>query len=183
MPVELDLLKLVCHRLEQSSIPYMLTGSVASNFYAVPRMTRDIDIVIELQHPDVDKLFHLFQDEFYISKNAIAEALEYEGMFNAIHNESVFKVDFIIRKSAHYRNAEFQRKQRILFDDMHIWIVAPEDLIISKLCWAKSASSEMQLNDVQNLLRTVRNLDEDYIHKWVQTLALDEIYKKVKTDA
>ena len=44
---ELELLKLVCQRLEEAGIAYMLTGSLAANFYAVPRMTRDIDIVIE----------------------------------------------------------------------------------------------------------------------------------------
>jgi len=49
MPEELEILKEVCRRLETSKIPYMITGSTASNFYAVPRMTRDIDIVIEIK--------------------------------------------------------------------------------------------------------------------------------------
>ena len=34
----------------------MLTGSMALNFYAVPRMTRDLDIVIELEMSDAAKL-------------------------------------------------------------------------------------------------------------------------------
>ena len=46
MSDEIDILKLVCQCLEQVDIPYMLTGSFAANFYAVPRMTRDIDIVM-----------------------------------------------------------------------------------------------------------------------------------------
>lgn len=48
MSIELDVLKIVCHKLNTGNIPYMLTGSFAANFYAVPRMTRDIDIVIEI---------------------------------------------------------------------------------------------------------------------------------------
>ena len=146
-------------------------------------MTRDIDIVIELQELEADKVFHLFHHDFYISKSSIAEAIQYEGMFNIIHNDSVFKIDFIIRKSAVYRNAEFQRKQCIQLDKVPIWIVAPEDLIISKLCWAKESASEMQLNDVQNLLKTVQGLDKAYIHNWVEALGLSQVYKRVNYDA
>ena len=45
---ETEVLKLVCKTLDESNIPYMLTGSFAANFYATPRMTRDIDLVIEI---------------------------------------------------------------------------------------------------------------------------------------
>ena len=47
MSDELDVLKSVAARLGEAGIPYMVTGSMAANFYAVPRMTRDIDLVVE----------------------------------------------------------------------------------------------------------------------------------------
>lgn len=146
-------------------------------------MTRDIDIVIEIQKPDVDSFFQIFQNDFYISKSSISEAIEHQGIFNIIHNEFVFKVDFIVRKNALYRNIEFKRRYRVLLENAPIWIVAPEDLIISKLFWAKDNQSELQIKDVKNLLLSLKNLDEDYIRKWVQTLDLNHIYQKVKTDA
>ena len=43
----LELLEEVCNKLEEINIPYMLSGSLAMNVYTVPRMTRDIDIVIK----------------------------------------------------------------------------------------------------------------------------------------
>ena len=46
---EQDLLKIVTERLESAGISYMITGSVAANFYTIPRMTRDIDIIVELE--------------------------------------------------------------------------------------------------------------------------------------
>ncbi|NGX58874.1 MAG: hypothetical protein KR126chlam3_00015 [Chlamydiae bacterium] len=180
MSVELDVLKFVCHRLEQANIPYMLTGSFAANFYVVPRMTRDIDIVIEIHKPDIEKLFLIFQKDFYIEKDAIHEAIEHQGMFNIIHNESVLKIDFIVRKEASYRHTEFQRRQQIQLDDSSIWIVSPEDLIISKLFWAKDSLSEMQQKDVENLLLSLKNLNIEYIHEWVEKLGLNHIYEKVK---
>lgn len=182
MSRELEVLKLICHRLEEAGITYMLTGSFAANFYAVPRMTRDIDIVVAIQKSDAEKLFQIFQKEFYVSKSSIDEAIQHQGMFNIIHNDFVVKVDFIIRKNTPYRDTEFQRRHQVLLDNALIWIVAPEDLIISKLYWAKDSLSEMQLNDVKNLLLTLRDLDEDYMHKWVQTLELNDVYQKVKNE-
>lgn len=43
---ELDILKDISQRLEALLVPFMLTGSMAMNYYAVPRMTRDIDLVM-----------------------------------------------------------------------------------------------------------------------------------------
>jgi hypothetical protein len=178
---EIELLKIVCERLNQINVPYMLTGSLAAHFYAVPRMTRDIDIVVEILDPKVNKLFQAFKNGFYIDKRSIEEAIKYESMFNAIHEYSCFKIDFIIRKNSSYRSVEFQRRRQLELDGVKIWIVASEDLIISKLDWAKDSLSEMQIKDVRNLMSTVNNLDVLYIEKWVQSLNLDEIYKKVKT--
>lgn len=181
--LELDVLKLVCQRLEEANIPYMLTGSFAANFYAVPRMTRDIDIVIELHKTDIQKIFHLFQNDFYIDTDAIKEAIDHQSIFNIIHNESVFKIDFIIRKDSSYRRTEFLRKVKINLDDRYVWIVSPEDLIISKLDWAKDSFSEMQIKDIRNILLSQKDLDKDYIAKWIDKLDLKQIYSKVNIDA
>lgn len=61
---ELEVLKSVTAQLEGVGIPYMVTCSMAANFYAVPRMTRDIDLVIELSERDVDRITCLFQQEY-----------------------------------------------------------------------------------------------------------------------
>lgn len=180
---ELDLLKLVCNRLEKANITYMLTGSFAGNFYAVPRMTRDIDIVIKIDKPKIDKIFQIFKDDFYVDIDSITEAVKHRTMFNIIHNDSIFKIDFIICKNFTYRLTEFQRRQKINLNNDSIWIVAPEDLIISKMDWAKDSLSDMQLKDVKNLLLTIQNLDYEYILKWVDHLKLNHIYNMVKNNA
>lgn len=66
MSEEVEVLKTVCKKLEMAHLPYMLTGSFAANFYATPRMTRDIDIVIEVLAADIDPFFHVFKDDFYV---------------------------------------------------------------------------------------------------------------------
>jgi hypothetical protein len=177
---ESKVLKEVCKRLESGKIPYMITGSIASNFYSIPRMTRDIDIVIEIHKQDANRMETLFKDDFYIDQDTINEAIQQHGMFNILHNESVIKIDFIIRKNNEYRQLEFQRKKQAEFEDQKIWIVSPEDLILSKLFWAKDSYSEMQLKDIENLLRLVKGLDISYIQKWIKVLGLEEIYKRAQ---
>lgn len=179
---ELEILKDVCQRLDKDGIPYMLTGSMAANFYAVPRMTRDIDVVIEIQKVDTDRLLTAFQKDFYIDRDSITEAIETQGMFNIIHSQSVFKVDFIIRKDSSYRRTEFQRRRRMKIEGISLWVVAPEDLILSKLFWAKESLSELQLGDVRNLFRTLKDMDWDYLEKWVRSLGLKAVYAKVKNE-
>lgn len=177
---ELDVLRIVVKRLESAGIPYMITGSIAANFYTTPRMTRDIDIVMDVEEKDTEILFSLFFNDFYVNKDSIKNAIRTKQIFNIIHNEGIVKVDFIIRKDSNYRKIEFKRRRSMVFEGLKIHITSPEDLILSKLFWAKESLSEMQIRDVRNLLKTVHNLDINYIEKWVRELGLEEVYNEVK---
>jgi len=143
-------------------------------------MTRNLDIVIEINRQDGKRLFQVFENDFYIDIDAIIEAVEHQSMFNIIHNESVFKVDFIIRKNSTYRSTEFNKKQRIQLDGHPIWVVGPEDLILSKLIWAKDSLSSTQFGDIRNLIQTIQSLDHQYINDWVEKLKLSTVYEKAK---
>ena len=166
--------------MERAGISYMITGSIAANFYAVPRMTRDIDIVVEIRKENISKMTGLFEDGFYVDPESVSEAIEKQGMFNILHNEHVIKIDFIVRKESVYRKLEFERRKPAELQGQKIWIVSPEDLILSKLFWAKDSFSEMQLGDVKNLLRMVKDLDMAYLEKWTHSLSLEEVYRRAK---
>jgi len=176
---ELDVLKSVTTQLEGVSIPYMVTGSMATNFYAVPRMTRDIDLVVELSERDVDRVMRLFQQEYYIDRDMVRRAVRDHAMFNMIHNALVVKVDCVVRKDTEYRRGEFARRRAVSVEDQQVFIVSPEDLILSKLDWAKESRSQMQLDDVRNLLRSVQGLDVTYLNHWVDRLGLTTLYQEV----
>ena len=167
MSDELVVLKSVAPRLGETGIPYMLTGSMAANFYAVPRMTRAIDLVVELSERDVDRVTQLFQQEYYIDRDMI-------------HNALVVKVDCVVRKDTEYRREEFARRRALSISDQEIFIVSPEDLILSKLDWAKESRSQMQLDDVRNLLRSVQGLDTVYLIRWADRLTLTTLYQEVR---
>jgi hypothetical protein len=174
---ELDLLLDVTTRLEQAGLDYMLTGSMALNHYAQPRMTRDIDIVLAFFLKDLEILPQIFGDDFYYSEEAARQAILHQSSFNVIHNESLIKIDFLIRKREEYRQVEFERRKRIAVNETSLWIVSKEDLILSKLDWARQSQSERQLSDVENLLAT--GADQDYLQLWSQKLNLTDMLTRV----
>jgi hypothetical protein len=180
MNEELEVLNLVTQKLNKAEINYMISGSIAVNYYSIPRMTRDIDIVVELEKSNTDKFIKIFENDFYLDKEVIKEETSSKGMFNLIHKEYFVKVDFIVRKESKFKITEFSRKKKISIKDFSMWIVSPEDLILVKLDWAKESYSEIQLKDVQNLITSVKDLDWAYINKWIQILNLNEIYNQLK---
>lgn len=175
---ELEIVRDVSARLERAGFEYMLTGSMAMNYYSQPRMTRDIDIVVALGPSQADEIVRIFHPDYYVSRESVVSSIVHESIFNLIHQESVIKVDCIVRKRTEYRLIEFGRRERIQVEDFHTWIVSKEDLIISKLFWATDSHSELQLRDVRNLVGT--GCDVEYVEHWTGKLGLSSLWKEVK---
>ena len=91
---EQELLKDCLVRLDQSGINYMLVGSMAGNYWGIPRSTHDIDFVIEYEAKDVSRIVELFDGDFFIQQASVQMALNPPYQFNALDNRSALKVDF-----------------------------------------------------------------------------------------
>lgn len=137
----------------------------------MPRATRDIDIVVELQEKHLIKFIEAIKNNFYYHEPTIREEIKLRGMFNIIHLESSYKVDFIICSSHSYEILKFERKQQIDYLGIKIWVITLEDLILSKLIWIQKIESELQKRDILSLLENT-NVDLNYIYKWCKELNL-----------
>ncbi|MBI2083074.1 MAG: hypothetical protein HYT76_05850 [Deltaproteobacteria bacterium] len=176
---ELKTLERVIERLNRASIPYMLTGSMALNFYGHPRATNDFDIVIEVESRDTERLITIFQDGFYISREAVQEALNLERMFNILDEETIFKVDLIVRKNDPFSREQFQRRRLKELGSIKGYVISPEDLILAKLEWSKESRSEMQERDIRNLVTLLSDeLDYSYLERWAERLGFLERLKQ-----
>jgi hypothetical protein len=159
-------------RLEKLDISYMLTGSMAMAYYAQPRMTADIDIVVELDLSKADEIIKNFSPDYYIPHGSMRSAILRKTMFNLLHEKTLVKVDCVLRKNDEFQINAFNRRKKVDFADFDLWIISHEDLILSKLNWAKKTNSEMQLRDVANLLRSA--VDLNYLKNWSKKLEVDE---------
>ncbi len=169
---QLEFLGYVVRRLEAAGVPYMLTGSVAMSLYGQPRMTRDIDLVVECAATRADDWVRMFGGECYVSQDAVAEAIARGGMFNVIHVEGVAKADFIVRRNDEYRQVEFARRQRRRIGELEVSVVAREDLVLSKLLWWKDGDSALQRADLVVLLEAATPMDQAYLESWADRLGV-----------
>ncbi len=177
MLTEIDILRDMSGRLDSLGIPFMLTGSMAMNYYAVPRMTRDIDLVIALPSASVSSFVDALAPDYMIDEHAVASAVTQDHMFNAIHEQAIIKVDFVCRKNEPYRLFEFDRRRKVTIGDFETWIVSREDLILSKLVWSRESQSQSQRHDVANLLNAA--VDLTYLFDWSKSLGVESELKEL----
>jgi hypothetical protein len=167
-----DVLRDCAERLERLNINYMLTGSMALAHYAIPRTTADIDIVIEISMDDVNKFIEEFEPDYYVPHGRMRDAISRNRMFNILNQKTIIKVDCVVRKDEEFQKEAFLRRQRINYAGyFDIWIIGKEDLILSKLNWAKNTRSEMQMRDVASILRN--GYDENYVQTWAKKLGIE----------
>jgi hypothetical protein len=54
-----------------------------------------------------------------------------------------------------------------------MWIVSPEDLVLSKLAWARDTRSDVQVRDVRAVIAAQRvRLDWEYVERWAGVLGI-----------
>ncbi len=124
-----------------------------------------------------ERFVSLFSADYYVDRQTVVNAIAQRSMFNLIHNVTIIKIDCIVLKSDAYRQEEFARRKQIGLGDFQTWIVSREDLILSKLHWAKDSKSELQLRDVKNLLGP--DCDTVYLRSRAERLGLDELLTEV----
>jgi hypothetical protein len=177
-----DVLGKITTHLQQRAISYMLVGSFASAFHGALRSTRDIDIVIE---PTPEQLRRLVEDlqanDYYAELDAALDAYRHESLFNVIDNSTGWKIDLILRKSRPFDREEFRRRVAANLFDIQLFVASAEDVIISKLEWAKLGGSQRQIEDVAKVLAAQwKTLDQIYLSKWIGELELQEQWSAAK---
>ena len=187
MDLPLSVLSQVTAILEQEGIRYVLVGSFASSIHGMYRSTADIDILADIKADKVRPLFEALRDNFYVDEQAMREAVTQRRTFNAIHFDSVFKVDFFIPKSEFAAVQLDRRELRRISPDTNecVYVGSAEDTILAKLHWyrAGNETSNNQWNDVVGILGiSKQKLDFQYLRIWSEKLGLTDLLEKAIRD-
>jgi len=171
--------------LEAAKVPYFVTGSFASSAHGVPRSTNDIDIVIAAEPQQLRALLAQFpESEFATSQEAAFEALRYRSQFNIIDFDTLWKIDFIFRQPTPFDASRFQRRETVEIAGVRMQTASAEDILLTKLWWAKLGESERQINDAAGVIQVQgTNLNVGYVEKWVAALELEEQWQKARERA
>jgi hypothetical protein len=177
-----DVFRHLTHAFAHAGIPYMLTGSFASNLYGSGRATQDIDLVIAAAPEQMPTLLSFFpKDDYYFDLSAAVEAARRHSMFNILDMVSGWKIDLIFQKPGAYHREAFNRRVQANVEGVPVIAATAEDLIIAKLDWAKLGESSRQLEDVAGVLKLRKDqLDSAYIEKWVVELGLSSEWARAR---
>jgi len=167
--------KLVLEALDRLMIAYAVTGSVASAHYGKPRSTVDIDIVVDPDREQLRMLVTALEKDAMADGLMAEEAFQHRTMFNIISYETLEKVDLIFLRQEEFELEAFSRRITVEVSGHPVNMLTAEDIILSKLRWRKESQSERQLEDVvTTMVLQWRDLDWDYIERWVLSLNLQE---------
>ncbi len=190
MPAEpIRILLHVAQILESLEIPYLTGGSIASSILGIPRATQDIDLVIDLPSAKIPAFVKAMQKEFYIDSERVTQAIQQTASFNAVHFETVQKIDFFIQRKDDYALEEMQRRFPVAVDESEkqkIFIASPEDVILQKLVWYKMGSriSERQWRDALGVIKVQGGrLDRNYLLLWAEKLAIADLVNEALSAA
>jgi hypothetical protein len=188
-PLIFQALEPVILALEAFGIPYQIVGSVASSAYGIARATLDVDLAADMNDSQVGPLVERLRDAYYIDEDRVRDAVARRTSFNAVHLESMVKIDVFVLKSKDYDRAAFARRRIENLGESEaprpLYIASPEDVILHKLDWYHQGGrvSERQWNDVLGVLKVQSSLDMEYIHKWAEALGLTDLLLQSLHDA
>jgi len=168
---ERELLVDCLRRLNRAGVTYYLTGSMASNYWGIPRSTHDLDFVVQMPLPAVRRILHEFGADFYIEEAAVGAAYEPPYQFNAIDTRSALKVGFWLAQPQPFDQEMLRRRFPVALFGEPAWISTAEDVILHKLFWNRMTPSDRQLGDAAGIVAVQAGaLDKNYLRYWAGEL-------------
>jgi len=189
MQSSVDILHQFARLLEELGVRYVVVGSFASSARGKPRATMDADIVAELTRDQARILAARLAGEYYADEVAIRDAVLSRGLFNAIHLETMFKVDVYVSSSKGFDEQQLLRRlpEQIKPDSVDsVYLATAEDTILAKLVWFKKGAgvSERQWSDVLGVLEIQKGqLDIQYLNQWAARLGVRDLLEKAISEA
>lgn len=177
-----DLLRHACEVCDRLGLSYFVTGSTATIAYGEPRFTNDIDIVIDLPTDRVADFCAGFPEaDFYLSLDAVTQAVATRHQFNVLHPGSGLKIDFIVMTESEFDQSRRSRRRELaVLPDQSVPFASPEDVILKKLTYYWEGGSEKHLRDIAGVLRVQGEaLDRAYIEAWAAKLGVSELWQQV----
>ncbi|MDZ4861176.1 MAG: hypothetical protein SGI88_19565 [Candidatus Hydrogenedentes bacterium] len=176
---------LFTQKFEKLGVRYMVTGSVASMLYGDPRLTNDVDIVLDIKPEDARRLSDLFPDaEFYFPPGQVIQveiARRHRGHFNIIHHVSGFKADIYLAGTDTFHEWGLARANAIVVEAERIILAPPEYVIVRKLEFFQEGGSVKHLEDIRTMLSASAELiDQNEIDRIVGERGLSTLWQQVQ---
>lgn len=173
---------------EDLGLAYYVGGSVASSTHGVPRASIDADVVVDLDPAHVGMLVQRLEGAYYIDEGRVRDAVRSRRSFNAIHLETMFKVDVFVSKGRPYDREAMRRARTETLDDLSgtrpYRVASAEDTVLAKLEWFRAGGevSDRQWGDIVGVLKTGGGLDGTYLDQWASVLGVADLLARARRE-
>lgn len=179
MPM-VDEIALFAERLDAIGVQHMITGATAAIIYGQPRLTNDLDVVVELHDEHVPALLAAFPDHvFYVPPESVIrveQARAQRGHFNILHLESGFKCDvYLAGRDALHAWALPRRRFMGWTAGLTLAVAPPEYVILRKLEYFREGGSSKHPADIRAILATTA-VDRTELGTWIARLGLTQLW-------
>lgn len=167
----------VANALNVAGIPFMLVGGFSSNYYGIPRSTKDADFVVQLNAP-LDATFALtlgpeFEAEPQMSFETNTGTQRQEFRVQG----TLFKVEMFRLSDDPHDQERFHRRRPSEVAGRQIFFPSAEDVIIWKLRWARAKDRE----DVRAVIGVQQSkLDWPYVESWCERHGTRALLEEVR---
>lgn len=173
----------VVEAIEESRIPYAVSGAVAASYYGEARSTRDIDLIMDLspsQTGKVEALLSAFKKRSitfeYTTLHAIVDFMEKKGTLFAHDTQIPFTVDMILKAEERLNEVALRDRKKVELEGVRFWVISPEPLFIAKLIFAR----ERDIEDITHMLqRSKREIDETLLFTLAEEYKVAKKLKKI----
>lgn len=170
--------------LEDARIPYMVTGSYASNAYGLARATKDADIVIEVVPDALRGLVERLGPELQLDRQMTFETITSTTRNVIAVAASPFKIELFHLSADAFDRERFARRVLSPFLGRMSYLQTAEDVVVQKLRWSKEGRRRKDVEDARSVIAVSGSrLDWPYIHGWCERhgtrALLDEIRNSI----
>jgi hypothetical protein len=167
----------VVDALAAAGIPSMLVGSFSSNYYGVPRSTRDVDFVIQLDTPlsaafaDILGSAFVADPQLFFETNTGTQRQDFQV------EGTLFKVEVFRLSNDPHDQERFRRRRTVEVGGRRLSVPTAEDVIITKLLWGRAKDRE----DVRGVIGVQQGkLDWPYIESWCHRHGTHDLLSEIR---
>ena len=168
--------------LRQHSIRFHLTGGITSVAWGEPRMTQDIDVVIDnaaISQSLEPFLNSLQASPFMVDEPSIRKAISDRGLFQLFDVEECLKLDVYAREMI---PGELDRSvMTTVFENVQLPIASRVDSAVSKLVWV-SKGSHKNRRDFRRIYTGASVEEQAAIREFAEQLELAELADTVLSE-
>lgn len=180
-----DLVSLFVQPLNLLRIPYLVTGDVAAVIYGEPRLTRDIDMVLDLRAGDVPRLAGAWPTaDFYVPPVEVIAgeaARPAHGHFNIMHHDTAFRADvYCLGSEDELGDWALGHARQMQIGNHEVAVAPVEYVIVKKLQYFVMGGSDRHLRDIRVMLRLSSDqMDQAELERWLDQLKLRRVWNDV----